>query len=330
VSRATLAAGLAALGLLLLAAGSASALPYLALDPGHGGRDTGAVGHLPPGTPTGLPPRFDRDGQTVIYEKDVNLDVAFRLDAWLRTRGFPTLMTRTRDLAGGDAPSTTTLADLRARTDMANQAGAQLLVSIHQNALSASARGTETYRFYYAGAPSLALAVAVHQEVVLRLGLPDRGVKSAGFYVLRHTLMPAVLVEGAFLSNPSEALLLARPDARQRLAEGIGAGIVRWAQGGGPRGVYGPKRAVPRTLYIRYWTRAGRFARRADAVRMAKRLSARGTDALVRGRRVRGRQVWLVVTGQFISLANAKAQRDRLRARGYRSAAVGPAPPRRR
>jgi N-acetylmuramoyl-L-alanine amidase len=330
MSRAPLAGGLVALGL-LLGAGSAGALPYVALDPGHGGRDTGAVGHLPPGTPTGLPARFDRDGQTVIYEKDVNLDVAFRLDAWLRARGFRTLMTRTRDLAGGDAPSTTTLSDLRARTDRANQAGAQLFVSIHQNALSASARGTETYRFYYAGAPSLALAVAVHQEVVLRLGLPDRGVKSAGFYVLRHTLMPAVLVEGAFLSNPSEALLLARPEARQGLAEGIGAGIVRWAQGGGQRGVYGPpKRAAPRTLYIRYWTRAGRFARRADAVRMARRLSARGTDALVRGRRVRGRQLWLVVTGQFISLSNAKGQRDRLRARGYRAAAVGPAPPRRR
>jgi hypothetical protein len=203
-------------------------------------------------------------------------------------------------------------------------------VSIHQNAHRTSSRGTETYRFYYAKAPALALAVAVHQEVVLRLGLPDRGVKSAGFYVLRHTLMPAVLVEGAFLSNPSEALLLARPEARQRLAEGIGAGIVRWVQGGGPTsGVYGPPRgAAPKPLYIRYWTRAGRFARHGDAVRLARRLSARGTDALVRGRRVGGRRVWLVVTGQFIYLTNAKAQRDRLRARGYRAAAVGPAPPR--
>ncbi len=83
---------------------AAAAQPLVAIDPGHGGSDTGARGVLPPGTQTGMPERFDKDGQTMLYEKDVNLDVAQRLNAFLQARGYPTLMTRTTDLAGGDVP----------------------------------------------------------------------------------------------------------------------------------------------------------------------------------------------------------------------------------
>ena len=61
--------------------------------------------------------------------------------------------------------------------------------------------------------------------MVASLGLPDRGVKSAGFYVLRHSVMPAILTEGAFLTNPNEALLLADPAVRQRIAEAVGRGV---------------------------------------------------------------------------------------------------------
>jgi N-acetylmuramoyl-L-alanine amidase len=131
-----LAAGLAA------SATASAALPYVAVDPGHGGGDTGAVGELPPAAVTGLPPRADAQGRPVLMEKDVNLDIGLRLDGYLRGRGARTILTRTTDLAGGDRPYTTETADLRARVDIANEAGAELFVSVHNNALSRTASGT--------------------------------------------------------------------------------------------------------------------------------------------------------------------------------------------
>lgn len=227
--RLILVVALAAIAVVAQGPAIAAALPSVAIDPGHGGADSGAVGEIPAGTETGLPPRVDTSGRVFLYEKDVNLDVAQRLAAWLAARGFGTLMTRTADLAGGDRPYTSEGDDLRARVDIANAAGAGLFVSIHQNSASSPASGTETYVFRQASEASRALALAIHQEIVVRLMLPDRGVREAGFYVLRNTAMPSVLVEGAFLSNPADALLLAQPDIRQRLAEGIGAGIARYA-----------------------------------------------------------------------------------------------------
>lgn len=217
------------------------ALPYVAVDPGHGGGDTGAIGVLPPGTQTGLPARVDAQGRTTLQEKDVNLDIGLRLDAWLRAQGGRTLLTRSGDLAGGNVPYTTEGADLKARADAANAAGVDLFVSVHNNYLSAGGAGTETFHFYYSSAAARTLAQAVHTQVVAALGLPDRGVKTAGFYVLRNTRMPAILVEGAFLSNPAEALLLADPAVRQRIAEAIGRGIAAYAS----QGVAAPPALAP-------------------------------------------------------------------------------------
>ena len=318
-----LAVAAALVALALATPAGALALPLVAIDPGHGGKDTGARGVLPPGTFTGLPPRFDRDGRTMIYEKDVTLDVGQRLNAWLQARGFPTVMTRTKDLAGGDRPSTTTLADLKARTDLANRVGAQIFVSIHENALNKRTAGTETYRYYYSDPLARSLAVLIHQQVLARLGLPDRGVRTAGFYVLRHSLMPAVLVEGAFIDNPQEALLLADSNERQALAEALGTGIVRYVQLGG-RAAYGPQAAG---LTTKYWVTAGAFAKRGDALRRARLVQRRGFEAVVRSRyapRFR-RSLWYVVSGRFAFLDNARSLRDRLRGRGLR-ANVGPAP----
>lgn len=205
------------------------ALPFVAIDPGHGGGDGGAVGILPPGTPTGLTPRTDSQGRTVLEEKDVNLDIALRLDGLLRAQGARTILTRTQDLAGGDRPYTTEGADLKARVDIANAAAVDIFVSVHNNALAATTSGTETFHFYYSSAAARTLARDVHTQMVAALALPDRGVKSAGFYVLRNTRMPAILVEGAFLSNPAEALLLADPGVRQRIADAIGRGIAAYA-----------------------------------------------------------------------------------------------------
>ena len=291
--------------------GSALAAPLVAIDPGHGGADSGAVGILPAGSVTGLPPRFDADGRTVLYEKDVTLDVSQRLNAFLQARGFPTVMTRTQDLAGGDVPYTTVNADLKARTDIANAAGARLFVSIHENALSATTEGTETFHFYYANPGARALAQLVHQEVVAALGLPDRGVKTAGFYVLKHTTMPAILVEGAFLSNPNEALLLADPNVRQRLAEAVGTGVVKYTEAGYDA-IYG----VDQHLTIpRYQVNAGAFRRLSDARSRYRTVRRKGFAAAIRSEFHANlhRNLFFVVAGKFVSRDNALILRNRMR-----------------
>lgn len=250
---------LVALAIGAASAASALGLPLVAIDPGHGGADSGAVGSLPAGTVTGLTPRADAAGNPLIFEKDVNLDVGQRLSAFLQANGVPTLMTRNTDSAGGDVPYVSEGADLKARTDLANAQAAQLFVSIHQNsALSALATGTETYVLTGTGPAPRALALAIQQSVIARLLLTDRGVREANFYVLRNSAMPAVLVEGAFLSNPTDALAVASPDVRQAMAEGIGTGILNYSRMLGDGAVQQP---VP--TKIRLARSGGAVSRRA-------------------------------------------------------------------
>ncbi len=317
---------IAALGALVAGTSSAVATPLVAIDPGHGGSDSGATGRLPPGTQTGMTPRIDPDGQTRIYEKDVTLDIAQRLNAYLRGRGFPTVMTRSTDLAGGDVPFTTVGADLRARVDIANNAGARLFVSIHENALSATASGTETYHFYYSNPGARALAVLVHQQVLAALGLPDRGVKTAGFYVLKNTRMPAILVEGAFITNPGEALLLADPAVRQRVAEAIGVGVAKYTAGG-----YDALYGQQQSLKPRYQVNAGAFRKLANARARYRLVRRRGFEAAIRSEynAPTRKHLFYVVSGRFVYLENARGLRDRMRGKRLR-ANVGPIPKRSR
>jgi N-acetylmuramoyl-L-alanine amidase len=299
--------------------------PLVAIDPGHGGGDVGAIGRIPAGTVTGLPSRGAQGGK--LYEKDVNLDIARRLNDILVARGYPTLMTRTIDKGAGDAPYRTERADLRKRVAMANAAGADLFISIHANAAPARFHGTETYRFYATGTAGRLLARSIHQEVVFRNGLADRGVKTAGFYVLKYTSMPAVLLETGFVTNRNEAQLLAQPEFRARIAEGLGAGIDRYVREGGP--VEAGETAAPEPVPIRYWVTAGVFRRAADARERAAAVREAGFDALVRRRpsaRHGGRYLYHVVTGRFSLLENAKNRRGELRAAGF-PGRVGPAKP---
>ncbi|MGB1711102.1 MAG: N-acetylmuramoyl-L-alanine amidase [Miltoncostaeaceae bacterium] len=251
---------LGAVGATLVAATSAAALPVVAIDAGHGGSDSGAIGALAPEAVTGLEPRFNPFLQPVLLEKDVNLDVANRLNAWLAARGFPTLMTRSTDNAGGDVPYISEGADLKARTDASNAALAEIFVSIHQNSSRRTgASGTETYVRSSAPEVTHLLAAGVQRTLVACLGLPDRGVKERSFYVLRNTAMPAILVEGAFLSNEVDAGMLASPDVRQRMAEAIGGAIFQYAGLGDPgpicSGVGVAPPPVPKKIVL---TRAGR------------------------------------------------------------------------
>ncbi len=201
--------------------------------------------------------------------------------------------------------------------DIANNAGAGMFISIHHNALAATTTGTETFHYYYASAPSRALAEVLHRRMLSSLALPDRGVKSAGFFVLKNTRMPAVLLEGGFLSNPQEALIFADPNVRQRLAESVGEGIVEYDRAG-HLNMYG---AQPVRLEPKYQVNLGTFRRVRDARTRLVQTRRKGfRTTVVRNEwqpKLRAYR-FVVVAGKFIYLDNAKNLRTQLRNRGFK------------
>src|SRR3989304_6257733 len=163
------------------------------IDPGHGGRDPGAVGN-------GL------------NEKDANIAIANRLKAKLEAGGFTVVMRRT-----GDQYHT-----LDEIVNMANSSGADIFISIHNNAsVSASANGTETYWNANGVNGSSQLASLVQSRLLSQIGRANRGVKTADFRVIKYTRMPAALVECSFVSNPTEAALLKTADFQEKCATGL-------------------------------------------------------------------------------------------------------------
>ena len=165
------------------------------IDAGHGGHDRG-----------GIP------GQR-IAEKDMTLDVALRLRNVLSASGYRVVMTRSTDV----------FVPLGGRVAMANSYRNAIFVCIHFNATGRSgASGIETY-FY--SRESLPLASAIHYYVTGGAPSANRGVRRRGYYVLRRTSIPAVLVECGFLTNPTEAAYAQSVSYRQKLAEEIAAGI---------------------------------------------------------------------------------------------------------
>ena len=165
------------------------------IDAGHGGHDRG-----------GIP------GQRVA-EKVMTLDVAQRLRNVLEASGYHVVMTRDSDV----------FVPLGTRVAIANSYRNAIFVCVHFNATNRmGASGIETY-FY--SRDSLALASAIHHFVVAGAPSGNRGVRRRGYYVLRKTNIPAVLVECGFLTNPTEAAYAQTASYRQKLAEEIAAGV---------------------------------------------------------------------------------------------------------
>ncbi|MGY2793571.1 N-acetylmuramoyl-L-alanine amidase [Thermostichus sp. MS-CIW-36] len=169
----------------------------IAIDPGHGGRDPGAIGV---------------DG---IQEKDIVLSISHQVRRLLQERGYGVVMTRTDDRE----------VLLQPRVDMAVQANAALLVSIHANALDRSGiHGIETY---YLRPDSAELAAILHRSLVRATGAADRGVRRARFFMVRETPvgMPSVLLELGYVTNPTEGRKLATAEYQAILARAIADGI---------------------------------------------------------------------------------------------------------
>ncbi len=154
-------------------------------------------------------------------EADVTLQLGLLVKSRLEKRGFSVVMTRTED---SDV-------SLAGRCEVANRADAAVFVSLHCNAAAnKEAHGTEAYHLEGSSAGRV-LATHVHQGLVA-LGLRDRGVRTATYYVLRHTRMPAVLVEVAFITHPAEEARLASAGFRNAAAEAIVEGIRAYLEEG--------------------------------------------------------------------------------------------------
>ena len=216
------------------------------IDPGHGGKDPGAI------------------GRAGVKEKDVVLDIALRLDRLLRRKGFKVRMTRDKDV----------FVSLKKRTEIASRSKADLFISIHAN--SSPSRGVrgleiftlrplsslekkeeqrranqraffdalglkpasnknvermlETMLYEHKQAESAILAKKLGRDTARGVKSKIRGVKQARFYVLRNTVIPAILVEVGFLTNTREEKLLKQPQYRQKIAGSLAESLWRYAR----------------------------------------------------------------------------------------------------
>ncbi len=193
----------------------------IVLDPGHGGFDKGAI-------------------SSYGYEKDYALDVARQLRPLLQGKGFRVIMTRESDV----------FVPLELRAHIANNTRDSIFVSLHFNATDhdPAATGFEIYSLTPRGAPStyednltlaavniqngnpvdnasIELSSCIYHSLLGHIGEFDRGIKRARFAVLRLTKVPAVLVEGGFLTERGESRLIANPEWRKKLADAICVGI---------------------------------------------------------------------------------------------------------
>lgn len=169
----------------------------ICIDAGHGGSDPGATN----GT---------------YKEKKAALGIALELGLALYRGGYEVYFTRTND----------TFVSLADRCTISNLSDADLFVSVHLNSsTSATASGIETYVYRTASTTARKVADKVQKQLIEATGAKDRGVKESGFYVLKNTKSPAILVETGFISNSTECKKLFTTDYQQIIAKAIYNGI---------------------------------------------------------------------------------------------------------
>jgi N-acetylmuramoyl-L-alanine amidase len=169
------------------------------IDPGHGGKDPGAIGI----------------GGT--REKDIILPISLRVAEVLQQNGVQVLLTRDSDY----------FVSLPGRVQMAERANADVFVSIHANSVGLNrpeVSGLETY-YYDSG---LGLARAVHNRILQSVNVRDRRVRKARFYVLRKISMPSILVETGYLTGREDIAKLRNPTYQNQMAEAIAQGILQY------------------------------------------------------------------------------------------------------
>jgi len=191
------------------------------LDAGHGGHDAGARGLYG-------------------HEKDFALKMALMVRTALIQRGFKVIMTRAND----------TFLTLGGRVAIANQTPKSIFISLHFNSGGSAASGIETWALTPQSAAAtisrgggynvngvtgnkqdsanIALATAVHANVISRFKFVDRGIKRAQWSVLTGCKRPGILFEGGFVTNAKECLLVASDTYRQQVSAAIGDAVVNY------------------------------------------------------------------------------------------------------
>lgn len=178
----------------------------ITIDPGHGGSDSGAVG------PNGY---TEKEGTFAISQKVASI---------LNQSGAKVVMTRDSDV-DVYGPNASARNELQARVDVGNNANSDIFVSIHCNAfVNPAANGTQTF---YCGSSyqGQRLAQSIQEKMIEANGLRDRGISTCNFYVVKHSYMPAVLIETAFITNYDEEALLSDDEWQTTMAKAIAEGI---------------------------------------------------------------------------------------------------------
>jgi N-acetylmuramoyl-L-alanine amidase len=219
------------------------------IDAGHGGKDSGAIGN-------GL------------YEKNIVLDLALRIKKLLSNyKGIEIKLSRNTD----------DFLELSQRTDLANDWGADCLISIHCNAYTSTAKGFESFIYNgTVGPDTVAFQNVLHQEIMRKIGgnVTDRGKKRANFHMCRESEMMAVLTENLFVTNSHDASLLKSDSFLDKIAEGHVIGLEKF---------FGLERARPpdNTTGELYQVIAGTFSDYDNALRQKNKLKAEGYNAYI-------------------------------------------------
>lgn len=171
----------------------------IVVDPGHGGKDSGAL------------------GIGGIQEKNIILPIGKRVAEILQQNGYQAILTRDSDY----------FVTLQGRVDIAERTNADVFVSVHANSAGddrPEVSGLETY-YYDSG---VNLARIVHNSILRSVNVRDRGVRKARFYVLRKNSMPAILVETGYLTGREDAAKLPNRLYQNKMAEGIAGGVLQY------------------------------------------------------------------------------------------------------
>lgn len=184
----------------------------IVLDPGHGGPDPGAIGRA--GT----------------LEKDVNLDVTLKLQAFLEQGGCITQLTRAIDQSTHDTEKFNKLSDLKNRKNVINESEANAYISIHLNSFPQSQyKGVQSF-YPKESDTSKKLAECIQEQMKASLQIVDNrhALPIKDVYLMRDVKIPSVIVECGFLSNPEEEKNLADDAYRKKIAWGIYLGIMKY------------------------------------------------------------------------------------------------------
>ena len=229
------------------------------IDPGHGGKDPGAVANG-------------------IQEKDITLQISSRIRDILLSEyeDVSVLMSRTEDQTVG----------LDSRTNAANNWGADYYVSVHIN--SGGGSGFESFVYPGVSRQTRAFQESVHQNITAQISFADRGMKQADFHVLRESQMDAILTENGFIDNAADAAMLKDPDVIDQLARGHALGIVVAFQLQGKQTSTEPSKLLepsqPETLLQSglFIVQIGAFEDPSNAEKTALQATEKGFDTFIK------------------------------------------------